>query len=204
MQIAILSFDGFNEIDSFIALSILNRMRPMGWRAWITAPTDMVTSMNGVVVQAQKPLGFASEADAVIVGSGIHTRAFAADRALMDQLQIDPARQLIGSQCSGALILKALGLIEGVPACSDPQTRPVLEAAGVDVIEQGFIAHGNIASAGGCLASHYLAAWLILRGAGPAAVEDIITYVSPVGEAPDYVARVMAAVGRFALESGSV
>ena len=31
MQIAILTFDGFNELDSFIAAGILNRMRGQGW-----------------------------------------------------------------------------------------------------------------------------------------------------------------------------
>ena len=30
MQIAILTFDGFNEIDSFVALSMLNRMKGQG------------------------------------------------------------------------------------------------------------------------------------------------------------------------------
>ena len=36
MQIVILTFDGFNEIDSFVACNILNRVR--GWRAQIVAP----------------------------------------------------------------------------------------------------------------------------------------------------------------------
>jgi hypothetical protein len=30
MQIAVLTFDGFNELDSFIASAILNRLRPLG------------------------------------------------------------------------------------------------------------------------------------------------------------------------------
>lgn len=30
MDIAILTFDGFNELDSFIALGILNRMKTEG------------------------------------------------------------------------------------------------------------------------------------------------------------------------------
>ena len=32
MHIAILTFDGFNELDSFIALGILNRVKRPGWR----------------------------------------------------------------------------------------------------------------------------------------------------------------------------
>ncbi len=30
MQIAVLTFDGFNELDSFIPSAILNRLRPLG------------------------------------------------------------------------------------------------------------------------------------------------------------------------------
>jgi len=39
MQIAVLTFDGFNELDSFVPAAILNRMRAKGWNAYITAPT---------------------------------------------------------------------------------------------------------------------------------------------------------------------
>ncbi len=47
MQIAVLTFDGFNELDSFIA-------------AHITSPTAEVTSTG--------------EADAVLIGSSVKTR----------------------------------------------------------------------------------------------------------------------------------
>ena len=50
MNIAILTFDGFNELDSFIALGILNRMKAEGWKVQITCPSAKVTSMNGVTI----------------------------------------------------------------------------------------------------------------------------------------------------------
>ena len=52
MRVAILTFDGFNELDSFIALGLLNRLGADGWKAEITSPTTHITSMNGVTVQA--------------------------------------------------------------------------------------------------------------------------------------------------------
>ena len=81
MQIAVLTFDGFNELDSFVAAAILNRLHAKGWAAHITSPTPEVTSMNGLVVRRQKPLAFASEADAVIIGSGRKTREIASPRS---------------------------------------------------------------------------------------------------------------------------
>jgi hypothetical protein len=56
MNIAILTFEGFNELDSFIASSILNRMKEAGGNVQITCPSESVTSMNGVTVLAQQPL----------------------------------------------------------------------------------------------------------------------------------------------------
>lgn len=199
MQIAVLTFDGFNELDSFVAAAILNRLRDHGWKAHITAPTPEVTSMNGVTVARQKPLEFASEADAVIIGSGIRTRDIAADPDMLARIRLDPARQLIGAQCSGTLLLAKLGLIGDLPACTDLTTKPWVIEAGVEVLDAPFVAHGNVATAGGCLASQYLATWIIARGAGLSEAEAAISYVAPVGEKQTYVTRALAAVTPFLL-----
>lgn len=194
MQIAVLTFDGFNELDSFIASAILNRMKPHGWAAHITSPAEEVTSMNGVTVRRQKPLEFAAEADAVLVGSGIRTRDIAADADLLARIRLDPSRQLIGAQCSGTLLLAKLGLIGTLPACTDLTTKPWVIEAGVDVIDAPFVVHGNVATAGGCLASQYLAAWMIARGASLEDARDAIHYVAPVGEKARYIEQAMAAI----------
>lgn len=197
MKVAILTFDGFNELDSFIALGLLNRLSHLGWSAEITSPSEQVRSMNGVAVTAQQPLEFANEADVVLFGSGIHTRAIAADGALLDRLRLDPIRQLIGGQCSGTLLMARLGLLADMPACTDLTTRPWLVEAGVRVEEAPFHARGPIATAGGCLASQYLAAWILLRGAGEEAARQSLHYAAPVGEKEAYVERLLSVVRPF-------
>ncbi len=191
MHIAILTFDGFNELDSFIALGILNRIKTPGWRVSIACPAPEVRSMNGVVVRAQVTLEEASRADAVLVGSGMQTREVVADPALLARLELDPARQLLGAQCSGTLVLARLGLLQGVPACTDLTTRPWVEEAGVAVLDQPFVARGNVATAGGCLSSQYLACWVIARLQGLDAARGAMHYVAPVGEKEAYVARAL-------------
>lgn len=197
MQIAVLTFEGFNELDSFVAAAILNRMKAKGWAAHITAPTEQVTSMNGVTVQRQKPLEFAAEADAVLIGSGIMTREIAADSALLSRIALDPSRQLIGAQCSGTLLLAKLGLVGDLPACTDLTTKPWVIEAGVTVIDAPFIAHGNVATAGGCLASQYLATWMIARGASLHDARNAMHYVAPVGQKALYVEQAVAVVAPF-------
>jgi len=197
MQIAVLTFDAFNEMDSFVSATLLNRLASRGWRAYITAPTQRVTSRNGVVVEAQRPLEFAAEADAVIFGSGMRTDEIAADPAMLGRIVVDPLRQLLVGQCSGALIMAALGLLYGAPACTDLMTRPLFEQRGQAVLDQAFHARGNVATAGGCLASQYIAAWIISRKLGTEEAATIIRYAAPVGEQEAYVARAIEAVRPF-------
>jgi transcriptional regulator GlxA family with amidase domain len=194
VKIAIVTFEGFNEIDSFVALHILNRVKREGWKAEIVAPSDRVTSMNGVTVHTQQPFSFVNQADAVLFGSGKLTRTVIQDEKLMSSFQLDPLRQLIGSQCSGALVMKRLGLVENTPICTDLVTRPWLVESGAQVIDQAFMAKGNIATAGGCLSSQYLAAWVIYRSLGRKAVEEALSYVAPVGEEQSLVDRVFAVI----------
>jgi transcriptional regulator GlxA family with amidase domain len=197
MRIAVMTFDGFNEIDSFVAAHILNRVDVPGWKAEITCPSDSVTSMNGVRVMAQRPLEFANEADVVLFGSGRQSQSIVQDDRIMSRLQLDPRRQLIGSQCSGALFLARLGLLNGLPVCTDNKTRPMVEAAGVRVLDESFFAAGHIASAGGCLASPCLASWVIWTALGPEAVEAALDYVAPVGESDRFIASIMGLVAPF-------
>ena len=166
MRIAILSFDGFNEIDSFVPLGLLNRLKPLGWSAELCGPGPAVTSMNGVTVQ-------------------------------LDRLQIDPTRQLIASQCSGALLVARLGLLGDAPACTDSSTRPWLVEAGVRVLDEPFHARGPVATSGGCLASQYLSAWIMWSKAGESAARDALAYAAPVGEKDEYVERLLARVRPF-------
>jgi len=201
VQIAVLTFDGFNELDSFVAGSILNRMKAKNWAAYITSPTPEVTSMNGVVVQRQRPLDFASEADAVIIGSGIRTREIAADPAMLSRIVLDPSRQLIGAQCSGTLILAKLGLIGDLPACTDLTTKPWVIEAGVRVADLPFASRGAIATAGGCMASAYLATWVMWRAAGREAARKALHYVAPVGEKEAWVEHALGVVAQSLGES---
>jgi transcriptional regulator GlxA family with amidase domain len=191
MHIAILTFQGFNEIDSLVALGVLNRIKKPGWRVALCCPQPEVTSMNGVTLRAQPSLEDAQSADAVIVGSGMLTRQITANPDLMERLALDPGRQLIGAQCSGTLILAKLGLLGSVPACTDLTTKPWVQEAGIEVLNQPFYAHGNVATAGGCLASPYLAAWIIARTVGAEAAAAALHYVAPVGEKDEYVSCAM-------------
>jgi transcriptional regulator GlxA family with amidase domain len=195
MKIAVLTFDGFNEIDSFVSHHILTRVS--GLNVAIACPSETVTSTNGVRISAQQPLEFANEADAVLFGGSPRSRKIVEDRAIMSRLKLDPDRQLIGSQCAGAWFLAKLGLLATRPVCTNLNARPHLESMGIRVLDRPFVATGNVGSAGGCLASPYLAAWVLLRLLGREAAETALTVVAPVGEKKQYVAGILGVVSPF-------
>ena len=197
MNISILTFEGFNELDSFVASGILNRMKGNGWNIQITSPAETVTSMNGLTIQAQKPLEFAQTADVVLFGSGVLTRDIAKDSSIISRLDLNPERQLIGGQCSGTLLLAKLGLLNDVSACTDSTTKPWVCEAGVEVLEQAFYAKNNVATAGGCMSSQYLATWVIMKLAGESAAEQAIHYVAPVGEKEAQVKHSLSVVSPY-------
>jgi transcriptional regulator GlxA family with amidase domain len=125
------------------------------------------------------------------------TREIVADADLRGQLKLDPQKQLIGAQCSGTLILAKLGLLYQIPACTDLITKDWAKEAGVDVLDQPFFAKGNIATAGGCLASPYLSAWVIARLLSVADAESALHYVAPVGEKEKFVSNAMSHILRY-------
>lgn len=130
----------------------------------------------------------------MLIGSGVKTREIAADAELLAQIRLDPGRQLIGAPCSGTLLLAKRGQVGDLPACTDLTTKPWVIEAGVKVLDVPFVAHGIVATAGGCLASLYLATWMIALGASLTATEEAMHYVAPVGEKAAYVARALAIV----------
>jgi transcriptional regulator GlxA family with amidase domain len=188
-KIAILTLPAFNELDSLIALSLLNRAT--GVSAFLAGPEREAVSMNGVAVGIAGTMDQIAESDAVIVGSGRRTRDFAADKSFLASLRLDPARQIVASQCSGALLLAKLGLLKSLPVCTDNITRPWIEELGLTVTGEAISVSGNIATSGGCLASQYLATWLLLRLAGEAETRRALAYAVPVDESAAYTDRLI-------------
>ena len=194
-RIAILTFEGFNELDSLIAYGMLSRISLMGdkdWRVSICSPSKRVTSMNGLTLDAHVGLSDANAADAVLIGSGMKTREVALNADWMGQLKLDPSRQLIAAQCSGTFLMAKLGMIGKMPACTDLTSKPWVQAAGVNILNQAFYTSGNLATAGGCLSAQYVSAWILSRLKSLETAREVLHYFAPVGEKEVYVQRALA------------
>lgn len=182
MKIVLVAFDGFTDVDVHLPWDLLNRVRRADWHVRILADRPVVRSQTGLDLAVHGGLEEVATADGVLIASGPATRRLCKDAAFLQALALDPSRQLIGSMCSGALILAAKGLLEGVLATTYPTARRDLEAFGVTVVERPFVRQGNLATAAGCLAAQYLAGWMIETLTDARTRDLVLRSVQPVGE----------------------
>ena len=91
------------------------------------------------------------------------------------------------------------GGVRGRTGCGHAVTRlrGYAVVSGRDDMTEPFHANGRVATAGGCLASHYLAAWLIWEGAGREVAVEALSYVLPHGEEDEYTHRALSRVEPF-------
>jgi transcriptional regulator GlxA family with amidase domain len=182
MKVAIVIFDKFTDIDLFLMWDLLNRVRVEGWEVKILGESDAHFSATNIEVKTHGRIEEANSSDAVLFVSGQGTRAKMIDKEWLARFELNPERQFIGSICSGALLLAALGLLEGKTATTYPTTKTALESFGVEVVEKPFVAHERIATAGGCLAQQYLIGWVVENLADKSWRDLILKSIQPVGE----------------------
>jgi len=182
MKISIVIFDKFTDIDLWLMWDLLNRVRVDDWSVKILGDGQQHVSVTGIVTPTHGRLDEAKESDAVLIVSGPGTRDRILDSEWLEKLDLDPTRQMIGSICSGSLILAKLGLLDGKTATTYPTSKPLLESLGIEVVEKPFVSHGNLATAGGCLAQQYLIGWVVEMLAGRDWRDLMIKAIQPVGE----------------------
>jgi transcriptional regulator GlxA family with amidase domain len=182
MKIAIIIFDKFTDVDLWLMWDLLNRVQIENWKVSILGEKDAHVSATGIEVKTHGSVEEANDADAVLFVSGQGTRAKMVDRDWLLRFRLSPKKQFIGSICSGALILAALNLLDGKTATTYPTSKIALESFGVKTIEKPFVANGNVATAGGCLAQQYLVGWVIENLADVEWKTLILKSIQPVGE----------------------
>jgi putative intracellular protease/amidase len=182
MKIAIVIFDKFTDIDLFLMWDLLNRVRVEGWEVRILGEKEAHLSATNIEIKTHGRVEEANDADAVLFVSGQGTRDRITDENWLAKFRLNSEKQFIGSICSGSLILAKLGILEGKTATTYPTSKAVLENLGVEVIEKPFVAHGRVATAGGCLAQQYLIGWVIENLADADWRNLVLKSIQPVGE----------------------
>ncbi|ASS76060.1 thiamine biosynthesis protein ThiJ [Tumebacillus algifaecis] len=187
MKIAILVFDRFTDLDVFLPWDLLSRVSRFhllpNWEVKLVGTASHHTSENGLTIPMSASLSFLKTADAVLFASGPGVQTLLTDPSVLTQLHslLDPKRQLIGSICSGSLLLAKLGLLDGLTATTYPTRMKQLAAMGVEVLDAPLVIHDRIATAAGCLAAIDLTRWLIQTLASQEIATKVLASVRPNG-----------------------
>jgi transcriptional regulator GlxA family with amidase domain len=183
-KITIVAFEKFTDIDVHLAWDLFNRVKFIDptWSVRIVGTEKIHTSVTGLPLQVHGTIDECADADVVFFGSGPGTRTLIKDTAYLERLNLDPSRQIICSMCSGALILAALGLLDGITATTYPTAVDELKAMGVTVEDKALVVHGRVATAAGCLAALDLVGWIVEQLLGDVAKDEVLASVQPVGK----------------------
>ena len=164
--VGILLFDDVEELDFAGPYEVFGMAERFGadCRTVLLASAPQVRCRYGLRVTPDASLDDAPPLDLLIVPGGLGARTHArADRAILDFVRRQEG--FVASVCTGALILAAAGLLDGLSATTHHASLHLLrEYEAVDVREGvRFVMHDRIATSEGVTAGIDLALALVAR-----------------------------------------
>jgi transcriptional regulator GlxA family with amidase domain len=178
MRIAVLLFEGVEELDWAGPWEVLTmwaaiaRRDGSGLHEVLTVADDEgpVTCAKGARVLPDTDWAGLGSVDVLVVPGGRGTRTLVDDAGVLDRLvALHEAGTMLVSVCTGALLLGAAGLLDGLPATTHHQAFELLAEVAPTSIprpEDRWIDNGTLLTAAGVSAGIDVALHLVVRLAG--------------------------------------
>jgi transcriptional regulator GlxA family with amidase domain len=167
MQVAYLLYDRFTALDITGPHEVLNSL-PEVESVFIAEQVGPVRNESGsLALIADRTLAEVRQPDIVVVPGGFGTRALLEHRPLLDWLRAaHETSTWTTSVCTGALLLAAAGLLDGMAAATHWLARDQLAALGALPVSDRVVRRGKIVTAAGVSAGIDMALELValMRG----------------------------------------
>jgi transcriptional regulator GlxA family with amidase domain len=174
MDIAIPLFDRLTALDAVGPYEVLSRLPGARVRFVAVQPGPKRTETNMLSLVADESLDDVPAPDIIVVPGGIGTRALVADEALIGWVQrAHETSTWTTSVCTGALVLAAAGLLDGLQATTHWAARDTLGDLGAIPIAQRVVQQGKIVTAAGVSAGIDMALFLAAQIAGDQVAQAI-------------------------------
>jgi putative intracellular protease/amidase len=189
-KVGIVIFDRFTDIDAIMHWDLLNRVRldfgMSEFEVKLLGTESSHISSAGLRIPVSSSIEEIPQLDAVVLASGWGTRSLIEDKNYLAKLRsmLDSDKQLLAAQCSGSLLLGAIGLLNGIKVTAYPPIIKLLETYQAIPVNQSFVVDNNIATASSCLAAPQLSSWLIENLVGLKMAKKVRESSQPIG---DYV-----------------
>jgi transcriptional regulator GlxA family with amidase domain len=174
MQIAIPLFDRLTALDAVGPYEVLSRL-PGGRVDFVAAePGVYRTDTRMLGLTADLSYADAPSPDVLLVPGGFGTRALMRDEPTLAWVRRAHDESLFTtSVCTGALVLGAAGLLDGLEATTHWLYRPMLAEFGARPVERRVVEQGKVVTAAGVAAGIDMALVLAARIAGPDVAQAI-------------------------------
>jgi putative intracellular protease/amidase len=174
MQIAIPLFDRFTALDAVGPYEVLSRL-PGAKVTFVAAePGVYRTDTRMLAITADASYDDIPSPDVLVFPGGIGTRALMHDEPTLDWVRhAHEGSRFTTSVCTGALVLAAAGLLEGLEATTHWLTLDLLADYGARPVKQRVVEQGKVITAAGVSAGIDMALVLAERIAGDGVAQAI-------------------------------
>jgi len=178
MRVAVVVFEGFDELDAIGPLEVLRNAAVMGAADLSVDLVSLdgaaeVTGDHGLRVRPDGPLDREATDLVVIPGGGWNDRGTHGAWAEAERGELPAAiaaaheaGAVVATVCTGAMLASAAGLTRSRPAVTHHDAIDDLRAAGAQVVEARVVDDGDLVTAGGVTSGIDMALWLVERHFG--------------------------------------
>jgi putative intracellular protease/amidase len=172
MNIAFLIFDKFTALDAMGPYEVFSRL-PGADLKFVAREAGPITTDTGMLtVVAEGSLDEVSEPEILLIPGGEGNRPLMKDPEVLDWVRAaHEASTWTTSVCTGALVLGAAGILDGVEATTRWAYREALAELGAEVSTDRVVIDGKIATAAGVSSGIDMALTLVGEIAGPEAAQ---------------------------------
>jgi putative intracellular protease/amidase len=174
MRIAIPLFDAMTALDAIGPYEVLSRI-PGAEVSFVAAePGAKRTDTRALALTADVALSDLPDPDVLVFPGGYGTRALMHDPEMLDWVRgVHAASQWTTSVCTGALVLAAAGVLDGLEATTYWMELETLRRYGATPVESRFVEQGKVITAAGVSAGIDMALLLASRLAGDVVAQAI-------------------------------
>ena len=197
MDIAIILFDGFDNLDAIGPFEVFHHAGTFGAEVQVglytLSPQNIVTSNHGLRIEPDGALKSERSGDAsdmsrnvpdlvVVPGGGWGNRSA---EGTWEEVQrgdlpnaiatLHAAGATVASVCTGAMLLAHAGITDGRPAVTHHGALDDLRDAGAEILDARVVDDGDLLTAGGVTAGIDLALYLVERKFGQSVATQVAT-----------------------------
>src|SRR5215210_5377483 len=174
MQIAIPLFDRFTALDAVGPYEVLSRLPDARVDFVAAAPGVYRTDTRMLALSVERSYDDVPAPDVLVFPGGVGTRPLTRDEPTLEWVRrVHEQSRYTTSVCTGALVLAAAGLLDGLEATTHWMARETLAGLGARPVEQRVVEQGKLITAAGVSAGIDMALVLAERLAGAEVAQAI-------------------------------